>query len=94
MAQGRTVYESALRDPDTLAAMPKIPKLAAWDEEVAYVALEVFEERTGKDYYDQAPGFECDSEETDFDWEHFSAPAFLKERFPALWKLYGKRYKV
>jgi hypothetical protein len=94
VAQGRAVYESALRDPDTLSALPKIAKLGACDEEVVYVAVEVYEETTGKDYYDQPPKFECDSEEIDFDWEHFSAPAILKERFPTLWKLYGNRYKA
>jgi hypothetical protein len=94
VAQGRAVYESALRDPDTLSALPMIAMLGACDEEVVYVAVEVYEETTGKDYYDQPPKFECDSEETDFDWEHFSAPATLKERFPKLWKLYGNRYEA
>ncbi|HEV2088961.1 MAG TPA: DUF4240 domain-containing protein [Cryptosporangiaceae bacterium] len=46
IAQGREVYERALADPETLAALPHVEDLVAY-EEFAYVADEVYEQKTG-----------------------------------------------
>ena len=93
VAQGRAVYEAALEEADSLASLPEFDELEAWDEDVAAVAYYVFEELTGKNnIYDVAPHLQCDTE--GFDWLDHYEPDFLKEQFPTLWKLYGKRYKT
>ena len=57
VAQGRTIYEAGMTDVDTLANLPKIPLFDAWDEELVYVASDIFQAKTGKNIYDQPPQF-------------------------------------
>lgn len=63
VAQGKTVYEAALADPDSLAAHPPVRVLASkpmrdwvedgewpWLESLLYVALYAYEGKTGEDF--------------------------------------------
>ncbi|MEM7517465.1 MAG: DUF4240 domain-containing protein, partial [Planctomycetota bacterium] len=48
ISEGRKVFEKALRDPDSLADLPRIED--AENEAFGYVAQEVYEELTGGDF--------------------------------------------
>ena len=50
IAQGRAVYDAAMADPESLA--DHIKEDYATFEEFAYVAVEVFEKKTGEDFPD------------------------------------------
>ncbi|MDS4031090.1 MAG: DUF4240 domain-containing protein [Candidatus Contendobacter sp.] len=113
VAQGRTVYEDALIEADTLAALPEVDELEAWDEDVAGTAYDVYKAKTGDNIYEQQ--WKCNIAENNidkrqlqfkfnimeidiiprikFDCRDYCAEAFLKNRFPYLWKIYGIRYK-
>ena len=93
VAQGHIVYESVLLEADTLANLSKMPLLEAWDEEVVYVASNIFQNKTRKNIYEQPPQFQCKASRSEFEWSGYCLPEKLKARFPSLWKIYGRRYK-
>ncbi len=86
---GRKTYESALRDPDSLASiLSGEDKEWTYAEEIGYVANEVFEDRFGGAIPmgdDDAPlkpvGEEWDPED----------PELCAQKLPRLWELFGKR---
>ena len=45
ISEGQTVYEAALKDPESLATLPKIEEIEL--EELRYIADEVYEGKTG-----------------------------------------------
>lgn len=49
IARGREVYMAALKDPDSLAALPRQQDVRF--ESVNYAAMDAYEKMTGKDYY-------------------------------------------
>lgn len=57
IAQGRDAFESALRDPDTLADLPirGDPMNVCHFESFMYAPAYIYEERTGRDLYDDLP---------------------------------------
>jgi hypothetical protein len=95
IAQGRSVYESALVNPDSLAAavadMTEDGPSAEW-ETYGYAGADIYSEKTGRNVYEDlaesvtsnAPA----TEEEDFDWA-FYTDSVLASRLPRLWKKYG-----
>lgn len=94
VAQGRVVYEAGIIEADTLANLPKIPLLEAWDEEVVYVASDIFQNKTGQNIYEQPPQFQCKASQIEFEPSDYCFPKTLKAYFPSLWEIYGDRYKT
>ncbi|MBA2948534.1 DUF4240 domain-containing protein [Streptomyces himalayensis] len=89
IGQGRDVFEGALHDPDSLAAL-----LEDFDEEVdgdgeelGYAADEAYEELTGTVAPDLGiPPAPPEPEGTPIDFENKAA---LAERYPKLWERFG-----
>jgi hypothetical protein len=89
IGQGRDVFEGALHDPDSLAAL-----LEDFDEEVdgdgeelGYAADEAYEELTGTVAPDLGiPPAPPEPEGTPVDFEN---KAVLAERYPKLWERFG-----
>ncbi|MEI2742137.1 MAG: DUF4240 domain-containing protein [Candidatus Competibacter sp.] len=94
VAQGRIVYETGLIETDALAKLPKITLLEAWDEEMVYVASEIFQAKTGNDIYEQPLQFQYKLSQAEFEWSDYCSPETLKTLYPSLWEVYGDRYKV
>jgi hypothetical protein len=89
IGRGRHVYESALKDPDTLADVLDGDPVDGFGLDVA--AVRVYEEKTGRDdFYDRLDRAEADSPppppEGD-DWD-FEDDAEVRRRFPRLSRLY------
>ena len=88
ISMGRPVFEQALADPDSLADVEIGPDAEedAFFEEFAYVAGQVYEEKTGTEmtyperHYPADPAGEPWEEEGDD----------LERRFPRLWAKYGE----
>lgn len=55
ISEGRTVYEAALKDPETLADLPRIDEIEL--EEFRYVADEVYEAKAGRTMAPTYPAF-------------------------------------
>jgi hypothetical protein len=93
IAQGRTIFEQALADPDSLADL--IPKDAREVgvfglefEEFAYVAADAWRKVTGKDDRNFAKGGPVFPEKptgTPFEEDE----AYLAKRYPKLWARFG-----
>lgn len=88
LSRGKRVFEAALADPDSLADVASEEDEAGDipNEEFAYVAARVYEERTGSEMpYEDIP-FPSDptGEEWDFDDE-----ALCAEKLPRLWAKFG-----
>ena len=95
VSQGRRVFESAVADPETLTDVPTQeagPDGMFEFEEYFYVAVEVFEQRTGRDVRDEGDRnremqeFEREPSGTQFS-EDQDAQAL---RYPRLWAKYGE----
>lgn len=98
IAQGRARYEGALKDPDSLAdATVEVTvggPSAEW-EGYAYIAPDVYENKTGRDVYEvlAATGqYVVTRKEPTFDWSTYTDKVMAK-KLPRLWQRYG-RYKI
>ena len=79
VSMGRTVYEQALSDPESLASLPRATADCLGFEGIAYVAAAVYEEKTGNvPPREQPPSVPAG---TPFDED----PDALAARFPRLW---------
>jgi len=87
ISQGREVFERAITNPESLAAL----NLGSPDEmeleELAYIAPEIFESKTGNDLYQELPKRDGPMEPAGEPWDEDSDA--LKSRFPLLWAKYG-----
>ena len=86
ISMGREVYERALQDPDSLVEIAGQPGIEdIYFEEFAYVAAEVYTEKTGKDipdpevFFPPVPAGE----------EWLEEPGELSKLYPRLWAKYG-----
>ncbi len=98
IAQGRVRYETALRDPDSLAnavvEMTPTGPSAEW-EGYAYVAPELYRKKTGREVYEvlAATGqYAVERKEPNFDWSTYTNEV-MANKLPHLWERYG-RYKI
>jgi hypothetical protein len=98
IGQGQAVYEAALADPDSLAAvevdMSDGTPNAEW-EAYGAAAEGVFEAMTGTDIYSAAPTRFPRADPwapPAFDWRSYTNEV-LQQKLPRLWKLYG-RFKM
>lgn len=87
IAQGRTVFENALKDPDTLADVVTREEAAEGNveaEDMLYVAMYAYRKRTGRELYDdmdQTPVSPAPPEPTGDAWEDDDD---LDARYPRL----------
>ncbi|MGK5551976.1 DUF4240 domain-containing protein [Actinomadura kijaniata] len=91
VSQGRAVYDAALADPDSLAAVPAVREAAAAkdrleDEAILSLAWHAYEYKTGE----QLPpdNATCSYPDIDSHWDFDDAPE-TKRRLPGLWELFG-----
>ncbi|MEQ1551751.1 DUF4240 domain-containing protein [Sphingorhabdus sp.] len=91
ISKGRTVFHKVLASPDNLANLLAPGSAGDFEfEEFAYVAREAWQAKTGRDWsdmpvianmaYDKQPSGETFSED----------PADLANRYPKLWKRFGR----
>jgi len=85
---GRSVYERAVADADSLADadLGPEPEETAFFEEFAYIASDVYEEKIGDEM--PYPERTWPKEPAGVRWEEESA--VLAARYPRLWARYGK----
>lgn len=87
VSQGREVFDGAVANPESLAAL----NLGSPDdmelEALAYVAPEIFEQKTGNDLYEELPARSGPSDPVGERWEEDSEA--LAARFPLLSQKYG-----
>jgi Protein of unknown function (DUF4240) len=90
IGRGRHVYESALKNPDTLADVLDGEPVSEFGLDVA--AARVYEETTGKDdFYDRLDRAEADlppPPPEGIDWD-FEDETEMRSRFPRLFRLYA-----
>jgi hypothetical protein len=90
IGRGRHVYESALKNPDTLADVLDGEPVSEFGLDVA--AARVYEETTGKDdFYDRLDRAEADlppPPPEGIDWD-FEDETEMRRRFPRLFRLYA-----
>jgi hypothetical protein len=97
IAQGKDVFESAIRDPETL--IPTLEKLEEGEyperEDLLFVACIAYVKKTGLDeehYYDlfeQVTKGQYDCPSIEFDWDENDEER-LKRKFPKLWERFGE----
>jgi len=81
IGQGRAVFQQAARNPDSLAALPRVGEL----EELLGLAREVYQQKTGKELV-FTPHHPPKPLGTDWDFENRSE---MKRRYPRLFARYG-----
>ncbi len=90
VGRGRHVYESALKNPDTLVDVLDGEPVSGFGLDVA--AARVYEEKTGRDdFYDRLDRAEADlppPPPEGVDWD-FEDEAEMRKRFPRLFRLYA-----
>lgn len=98
ISRGRTVFESAMRDPDSLAALiPATQSEPAEFESFSYVAASAWKSKTGVDPFTATGDVGYFSEEDiramipgEPSGEPFEEdPAYLSKRWPKLWERFG-----
>ena len=86
IVEGRAVYEAALRDPESIAALPE-PRVTLEHESLAYVANLVHRAKTGMELpADGIRVYPPIKERWDFD-----NAAEMKRRYPKLWARFGDK---
>jgi len=80
---GREIYEAALADPDSLAAVDEGVEIA--NETFGYIALEAYEKKTGKDM-PRNPHRRADPVGENWDFDDDDE---CRARLPRLWKMFG-----
>jgi hypothetical protein len=98
IAQGRTVYEYALSNPDSLASVPLEVTAdgpsAEW-ESYGYAAFDAYEALTKQNMHDAMRGREnidmaaYPYKGAAFDWQDYTNEV-LAEKLPKLWEKYGR----
>lgn len=87
ISQGHAIFDAAIATPESLAAhtfgSPDEMEL----EELLYLAVEIFESKTGDDLYEQLPKREGPAEPTGVPWDEDTE--VLRTRFPMLSAKYG-----
>lgn len=86
IAKGKRVYENALRDPETLLRVMKESDGNGQFEGFQYVAMDVWEGKTGKSQ-DDFPGHEQQVAIAGEPWQESGDD--LRRRFPKLWKKFA-----
>ena len=95
--QGRDVYEAAIQDPQSLLPYFELleqQELVPHLEELLFVSLLAYEEKTGLDdneyfaIYEQLSGDNYVEPELEFDWDENEED--LRRKFPLLWARYGE----
>ncbi|KJY23390.1 MULTISPECIES: DUF4240 domain-containing protein [Streptomyces] len=92
LTQGRTVFDAALADPDSLADHPAVREAAAeglelWDEEALSIAWTAYESATGREL--PADSFTISYPPLDPSWDFdFDDAAELATRLPRLSALF------
>ncbi|MFD9103805.1 DUF4240 domain-containing protein [Streptomyces virginiae] len=92
LTQGRTVFEAALADPDSLADHPAVREAAAeglelWDEDALSIAWTAYESATGREL--PADSFTISYPPLDPSWDFdFDDAAELAARLPRLSALF------
>ncbi|GAA1585730.1 hypothetical protein GCM10009678_80400 [Actinomadura kijaniata] len=92
VSQGRAVYEAALADPDSLAAVPKVREAASAghcleDGAILSLAWNAYEHKTGEQLPPDNATYSCPN--IDSDWDFDNAPE-TERRLPHLWELFGR----
>ncbi|WNY27462.1 DUF4240 domain-containing protein [Methanolapillus ohkumae] len=95
ISRGKSVYEQAIADPDSLCALFGDPEHDTFpdNEEILYAGLDAYEEATGKnDFYEVIDSFEDDFMilEIELNWDE-DDPKTLKSICP---KLFDKFYET
>lgn len=88
VGMGRSVYEAAIINPDSLADHVKPGRYDA-EAEIYAAAHVAWMKRTGKSHEDPYPARNEDAEITGDDWD-FGDPTEMKRRFPRLRALFGE----
>lgn len=95
IAQGRSTYEKALADPDSLVAVPVQMNShgpeAEW-ERYGYATVEAYERLTGKSLPERSDKQDGENG-VSFDWQEYTDEV-LSKRLPNLWKKYGEFKKA
>jgi hypothetical protein len=87
IAQGRSTFESAVVDPDSLADLPDLGGDVEL-EELSYVAQRAYEDKTGKPLPDEVyQGVQ--RRELGEDWD-FDDPGEMARRYPKLFAKFGE----
>jgi hypothetical protein len=97
IAQGRTVFENALKDPDTLADVVTLEEATEGDveaEEMLYVAMYAYQKRTGREIYDDMEHTPVSPMPPEPGGEAWEDDAELDNRYPRLAALVQEGYEV
>ena len=85
IARGKSVYETAVRNPDTLADIESLGDIALGSGFV-YIAMQAWEDKTGNSSLDFPPTTEFPSDPTGPPWNVADTPVKL----PKMWKRFRR----
>lgn len=90
ISQGREAFERAKADPDSLADLPMPDSVEDREfEEIAYLALDVWGEKSGRDPSKMPNPVRLTPGEKPSGLRFSEDPAALKKRYPKLWTRFG-----